>query len=111
MNVPIEIVLSGAGIVVASAAFVREFVLVGRRRLGYRVQMDTPVTGETESASLVGALRNLSTPEIPGMPLDLSRLSVVLVRVENSGTLAIDADDYRMRSPESALIGRSEERR
>lgn len=105
MNVPLEIVLSGAGIVVASAAFVREFVLVGRRRLGYRVQMDTPVTGETESASLVGALRNLSTTEIPGMPLDLSRLSVVLVRVENSGTLAIDADDYRMRSPESALIG------
>jgi phosphate transport system substrate-binding protein len=58
--------------------------------------MDTPVTGETDTASLVGALANLGTPEAGGAQLDLSKLSVVLVRVENSGTLAIDPDDYTM---------------
>ncbi|PKV80455.1 PstS family phosphate ABC transporter substrate-binding protein [Nocardia fluminea] len=96
MDIPVELIVSGTGLAVASAAFVREFVLVGRRRLGYRFQMDTPVTGETDTASLVGALANLSTPEAGGPQLDLSKLSVVLIRVENGGTLAIDPDDYTM---------------
>lgn len=96
MDIPLELILSGIGLAVASAAFMREFVLVGRRRLGYRFQMDTPVTGETDTASLVGALRNLRTPEVGGSPLDLSKLSVVLIRIENNGTLAIDAEDYTM---------------
>ncbi|MFC6012846.1 PstS family phosphate ABC transporter substrate-binding protein [Nocardia lasii] len=104
MDIPVELVLSAIGLVVASAAFVREFVLVGRRRLGYRVQMDTPVTGETDTASLVGALRNLSTPELGGAALDLSALSVVLVRIDNSGTLAIDAADYTM-GPTNSPVG------
>ncbi|TCJ99238.1 PstS family phosphate ABC transporter substrate-binding protein [Nocardia alba] len=96
MEIPVELIVSVTGLAVASAAFVREFILVGRRRLGYRFQMDTPVTGETDTASLVGALANLSTPEVGGAPLELSKLSVVLVRVENGGTLAVDPDDYTM---------------
>ncbi|WP_410869925.1 PstS family phosphate ABC transporter substrate-binding protein [Nocardia sp. A7] len=101
---PIEIVLSLLGIVVASAAFLREFVLVGRRRLGYRVQMDTPVTGETESA-LAGALRNLRTPEDGGQAWELANLSLVLVRIENAGSLRIDDNDYTMRNAESDRVG------
>ncbi|MFE1591797.1 substrate-binding domain-containing protein [Nocardia sp. NPDC058705] len=104
MDIPLELILSAIGLVVASAAFVREFVLVGRRRLGYRFQMDTPVTGETETTSLVGALNNLSTPEVGGETLDLSKLSVVLIRIENSGTLAVDTDDYTMRGADP-LVG------
>lgn len=41
---PVEIVLSLLGLIVATATFLREFVFVGRKRLGYRVQMNTPAS-------------------------------------------------------------------
>ncbi|GGN71394.1 phosphate-binding protein [Nocardia rhizosphaerihabitans] len=110
---PIEIVLSVIGIVVALAAFLREFVLVGRRRLGYRVQMDTPVTGEIEfpvpngtaDPDVTGALRNLRTTVAGNPEWQLKNLSLVLVRIENSGSLRIDADDYTMDSHAGNRVG------
>ncbi|MFF2086289.1 PstS family phosphate ABC transporter substrate-binding protein [Nocardia sp. NPDC058176] len=110
---PFEVVLSIIGIVVAVAAFLREFVLVGRRRLGYRVQMDTPVTGEIEFSApntptdpdVTGALRNLRTTVAGGQDWQLKKLSLVLVRIENSGSLGIDAADYTMRSDGQPTVG------
>lgn len=90
---PIEIVLALAGVAVPIAAFLYEFVVVGRRRLGYRVQMDTPVTGEIESV-FPGVLTRLR-PESTDGATDLKDLSVVLVRIENSGATTIDTSDYQ----------------
>ncbi|PXX64105.1 phosphate ABC transporter substrate-binding protein (PhoT family) [Nocardia tenerifensis] len=98
---PIEIVLALVGIAVPIGAFLYEFVFVGRRRLGYRVQMDTPVTGEVESV-FPGVLPQLR-PAADGASPDLKDLSVVLVRIENSGATTIDTHDYK--APDPARIG------
>ncbi|MFI5718279.1 PstS family phosphate ABC transporter substrate-binding protein [Nocardia sp. NPDC051750] len=86
------VVLPLAGIAIPVGAFVWEFVFVGRKRLGWRVQMDTPVTGEAESGH-AGALRQLRQTA-GGAERNLQDLSVVLVRIENNGTTTIDATDY-----------------
>ncbi|MFD6156822.1 PstS family phosphate ABC transporter substrate-binding protein [Nocardia sp. NPDC060256] len=98
---PIEIVLAVIGIVVPIGAFLYEFVIVGRKRLGYRVQMDTPVTGEVESV-FPGVLPQLR-PALDGASPDLKDLSIVLVRIENSGATPIDTHDYK--APDPARIG------
>ncbi|MEU7765189.1 substrate-binding domain-containing protein [Nocardia sp. NPDC049190] len=98
---PLEIVLALIGIAVPIAAFLWEFVFAGRRRLGYRVQMDTPVTGEISSV-FPGVLPQLR-PSIDGASPSLKDISVVLVRIENSGVTTIDTQDYK--APESARIG------
>lgn len=88
---PLGEVLAIVGILVPVLAFAWEFILVGRKRLGYRVQMDTPVTGEVESA-FPGLLTQLR----PGSDGSLSDLSIVLMRVENDGATTIDEHDYRV---------------
>ncbi|WP_435593716.1 PstS family phosphate ABC transporter substrate-binding protein [Nocardia sp. bgisy118] len=88
----LDTVLALVGIAVPVAAFAWEFVFVGRRRLGYRVQMDTPVTGEIESV-FPGVLENLRANTGDAGP-ELRDLSVALVRIENSGSTAITASDY-----------------
>ncbi|RJO74927.1 phosphate-binding protein [Nocardia panacis] len=98
---PIEILLALIGIAVPIIAFTWEFVLVGRRRLGYRVQMDTPVTGEIESV-FPGVLPQLR-PSDDGRSPELKDLSVVLVRIENSGVTTIDPGDYAV--PENSRVG------
>ncbi|WP_043655117.1 substrate-binding domain-containing protein [Nocardia thailandica] len=100
---PIETVLAVIGIAVSGAAFVREFVLVGRKKLGYRVQMDVPIT-EMTSAATAGALENLLANG-EGGSWDRTKLSVVLVRIENSGSLAIEADDYTLSDPARPKVG------
>ncbi|MFD6351778.1 substrate-binding domain-containing protein [Nocardia tengchongensis] len=98
---PLEIMLAIIGIAVPIMAFVWEFVLVGRKRLGYRVQMDTPVTGEIESV-FPGVLPQLR-PEGDGAAPELQDLSVVLVRIENNGLTDVDGTDYA--SPASDQVG------
>lgn len=61
---PVEIVLAIIAILLSAGAFLWEFVFVGRRQLGYRVQMDTPVTGEIESV-FPGVLPQLR-PDLDG---------------------------------------------
>ncbi|MFC9898236.1 substrate-binding domain-containing protein [Nocardia sp. NPDC127579] len=102
---PLDTVLALIGIAVPVGAFLWEFAVVGRRRLGYRVQMDTPVTGEITSA-FPGVLEQLS-PD----PATLRDLSVVLVRVENSGASAIEPGDYLLPSPRIGLHLRFPQRR
>ncbi|WP_431956590.1 PstS family phosphate ABC transporter substrate-binding protein [Nocardia lijiangensis] len=108
----LDTVLALIGIAVPVAAFLWEFVFVGRRRLGYRVQMDTPVTGEIESV-FPGVLENLR-PNAENSGPELRDLSIVLVRIENSGSTAITASDYlaptarvglHLRFPRRRVIG------
>ncbi|MFI9509982.1 PstS family phosphate ABC transporter substrate-binding protein [Nocardia sp. NPDC052566] len=98
---PVEIMLALIGIAVPIIAFLWEFVFVGRRRIGYRVQMDTPVTGEIESV-FPGVLPQLR-PDIDGSSPALTDLSVVLVRIENSGSTPIDTHDYS--APDTGRVG------
>lgn len=75
---------------VPSIAAFYEFVLKGRKRLGFRVQMDTTTTNVAETdAELPGALLELQNHGVP-----LKNASLVLLRVENNGFTYIDTHDY-----------------
>ncbi len=86
---PWQIVLAVLALVVPIFAFLWEFVLVGRKRLGYRVQMDTTARQEVASEN-AGALRRLEREG--GAPL--VDPSFVLLRIENTGTTNVDTTDY-----------------
>ncbi|MEV5487724.1 substrate-binding domain-containing protein [Streptomyces bobili] len=75
-------------IAIPSLGFLWEFAVVGRKRLGYRVQMDTLAEHATQSP-YAGVLRD--------MQLNGHRLkdpSFVLLRIENAGSVLIDDIDY-----------------
>jgi hypothetical protein len=55
-NFPWGVALAVFGVVVPIVAFLYEFVFLGRKRLGYRVQRDTRVIGEVPS-QYAGALQ------------------------------------------------------
>jgi ABC-type phosphate transport system substrate-binding protein len=76
---PWEITLTVLGVVIPTAAGVYEFFFVGRKRLGYRIQMDTRAFGE----DFAGARHP----------------SLVLVRIENNGSVPVDVDDYMESEP------------
>ncbi|MFF8192437.1 hypothetical protein ACF05L_16585 [Streptomyces bobili] len=75
-------------IAIPSLGFLGEFAVVGRKRLGCRVQMDTLAEHATQSP-YAGVLRD--------MRLNGHRLkdpSFVLLRIENAGSALIDDIDY-----------------
>ncbi|MFE3541395.1 PstS family phosphate ABC transporter substrate-binding protein [Nocardia sp. NPDC059177] len=82
---PIDVVLSLIGLLVAVAAFLREFVFVGRKRLGYRVQMNTPASRILEDPNAAPTPANSEAPQ---------QKSLVLIRIENDGNAAIEDSDY-----------------
>ncbi|WP_158884776.1 substrate-binding domain-containing protein [Amycolatopsis anabasis] len=88
-NFPWELFLAVFAVVVPIFAFLWEFVFVGRKRLGYRVQMDTTARQEATSEN-AGAWRRLERES--GAPL--VDPSFVLLRIENTGTTNIDTNDY-----------------
>ncbi|MBG0568681.1 substrate-binding domain-containing protein [Actinoplanes sp. NEAU-A11] len=73
---------------VPTVAAVYEFVIKGRKRLGYRVQMDTTVTDVVQSEH-AGPLRELREGGDP-----LAKPTLVLLRIENNGASFIDTHDY-----------------
>jgi phosphate transport system substrate-binding protein len=83
------LVLAIVGIAVPFIAFVWEFVVVGRKQLGYRVQMDTRIAPNSTS-SHSAALTLLTRSD----GRQLTDASLVLVRIENSGTTHLVGDDY-----------------
>ncbi|MFI1091231.1 PstS family phosphate ABC transporter substrate-binding protein [Streptomyces sp. NPDC020917] len=89
MNVPWEITLAVLGLVVPVVAALYEFAFNGRKRLGYRVQMDTTVTDLVHS-EYAGALQQLRLQDGRA----LVDPSFVLLRVENNGVTNIDTGDY-----------------
>lgn len=77
-----------SSIAIPSLAFFWEFAVVGRKRLGYRVQMDALAADATQSP-YAGVLRD--------MQRDGHRLkdpSFVLLRIENAGSAPIEEGDY-----------------
>lgn len=90
--------LAGLGIVVPGIAAIYEFVVKGRKRLGYRVQMDTTANDVGETAA-PGALGELSKDGVP-----LVDPSIVLLRIENTGRTNIDEHDYAVREDDKAGI-------
>ncbi|MHA6616443.1 PstS family phosphate ABC transporter substrate-binding protein [Pseudonocardia sp. DLS-67] len=97
-NFPWEIVLAVIGVVVTASAFLWEFVFVGRKRLGYRVQMDTT---PTDVSSLhAGAWRRLERED----NTPLVDPSFVLLRIENIGATKIDETDYAVPAGDAAGI-------
>ncbi|MGP3966822.1 PstS family phosphate ABC transporter substrate-binding protein [Streptomyces sp. 6N223] len=72
--IPWEITLAILGVVVPIIAALWEFTLLGFKRLGYRVQMDTE-----------------ATQALPG----LDHPSLVLLRIENNGVANVKAEDYQ----------------
>ncbi|MDT0265029.1 substrate-binding domain-containing protein [Streptomyces sp. DSM 44915] len=84
-----DVFLTVLGLVVPIIAALYEFVFVGRKRLGYRVQLDTIASDEVHSA-YGGALQRLQrAPDTP-----LTDPSFVLLRFENNGATHIDESDY-----------------
>jgi ABC-type phosphate transport system substrate-binding protein len=78
-TIPWEITLTVLGVVIPTVAGVYEFFFIGRKRLGYRIQMDTRAFGE----DFAGARHP----------------SLVLVRIENNGSVPVDVDDYMESEP------------
>ena len=77
------------GLAVPVAAALWEFVLAGRKRLGYRVQMDT-TAGDAAASPYAGVLQQMERTN--GVPL--RDPSFLLLRVENSGWAPIVEEDY-----------------
>lgn len=84
---PWEIVLAVIGVLVTAGAFLWE-LLVGRKRLGYRVQVDT--TPSAVSSLHAGAWRRLERESNKR----LADPSFVLLRIENIGATKIAESDY-----------------
>ncbi|MBL7256857.1 substrate-binding domain-containing protein [Paractinoplanes lichenicola] len=90
--------LAALGIVVPTIAAIYEFLVKGRKRLGYRVQMDTTANDVGETAA-PGALGELSKDGVA-----LVDPSIVLLRIENTGRTNIDEHDYAVRDDDHAGI-------
>ncbi|WP_217140465.1 substrate-binding domain-containing protein [Streptomyces sp. AC627_RSS907] len=89
-GVPWESVIAVLGLAVPVAAALWEFFLAGRKRLGYRVQMDTSARDSaTSSGPEAGVLQRMQWDGA-----ELRDPSVVLLRIENVGWTPIVEDDY-----------------
>lgn len=83
-----ENLLALLGVVVTVGGLSYERLIPGRKRIGYRVQMDTLIDDSTQGGPIHQRLRMLeNTPDLAGA-------SLVLLRIENDGFRSIDADDY-----------------
>ncbi|MEV7284490.1 substrate-binding domain-containing protein [Streptomyces sp. NPDC093252] len=88
MNDQVERWIAVLSLAVPVAAFLWEFFVVGRKRLGYRVQMDTLAAD---------AIQSQHAEVLRGLERDGHRLkdpSFVLLRIENAGSAQIEAADY-----------------
>jgi ABC-type phosphate transport system substrate-binding protein len=91
------VALATLGVVVPGIAAVYEFVVKGRKRIGYRVQMDTTATDVAETAE-PGALAELRRDGVK-----LNDPTLVLLRIENNGATNIDTHDYAV--PDDDPVG------
>lgn len=92
-NFLLTVLVPVLSVVVALGAFLWEFILIGRRRLGYRVQMDTLAADEVSSEH-AGVLKQIGEDGRA-----LTDPSFVLLRIENNGATYIDSSDYAVVDP------------
>ncbi|WP_432161983.1 substrate-binding domain-containing protein [Streptomyces tendae] len=77
------------GLAVPVVAALWEFVLAGRKRLGYRVQLDTTIRDSAASGPATTVLQRMQWDGT-----NLRDPSVVLLRIENAGWSPVVAGDY-----------------
>ncbi|MFD8377701.1 substrate-binding domain-containing protein [Streptomyces sp. NPDC059679] len=83
-----ENLLALLGVVVTVGGLSYERLIPGRKRIGYRVQMDTLIDDSPDDGHIHHRLRMLeNTPDLAGA-------SLVLLRIENDGFRSVDIDDY-----------------
>jgi phosphate transport system substrate-binding protein len=107
VNNVLTYVFAVVGVVVPVIAFLWEFVFSGRKRLGYRVQVNDPVrasSDSTEETSQLGVLRQLTPEDDDGTSVPLDDMSLVLLKIENNGWTEIERDDYRYGKDDSSGI-------
>ncbi|MQY27534.1 hypothetical protein NRB56_31170 [Nocardia sp. RB56] len=93
-------VFAVVGVVVPVVAFSWEFILSGRKRLGYRVQVNDLVRASADSAeeaAQLGVLQQLlpKKGDDGAKPAKLGDMSIVLLKIENNGWTEIGHEDYR----------------
>lgn len=93
-----SVALASLGVIVPGIAAFYEFVLKGRKRLGYRVQLDTTAT-EVVATPFRGALGEMRIADVP-----LADPTLVLLRIENIGSADIGEDDYAVPNGSTAGI-------
>lgn len=89
----LAVILAVIGIAVPTFAFLWEFFFARRKRLGYRIQLNTSAIGGV-GADYAGILAGMRQAD--GTPL--VDPSFVLVRIENDGVTPIDESDYQVLS-------------
>lgn len=91
--VSLETIVAILSVVIPLGAFAWEFIFIRRKRLGYRVQMDTLAT-DTAHAPNADVLRRIEDKN----GRKLNEPSFVLLRIENAGWLEIVEGDYLTRA-------------
>ncbi|WP_306215934.1 PstS family phosphate ABC transporter substrate-binding protein [Actinoplanes sp. RD1] len=89
MTLTLNTTIALLSVAVPALAFVWEFAVVRRKRLGYRVQMDSRAS-DTAHAPGAEVLRRIGA----NGDTQLRDPSFVLIRVENAGWMEIDETDY-----------------
>ncbi|OEU90411.1 phosphate ABC transporter substrate-binding protein [Streptomyces abyssalis] len=86
-----ESLLAVLGVLATVGVLAYERLIPGLKRIGYRVQMDTPIGGDAHNGQ----------PDVRlglfGEAPEMSDASLVLLRIENDGLRGISADDYTWR--------------
>ncbi|MGW5865821.1 PstS family phosphate ABC transporter substrate-binding protein [Streptomyces sp. NPDC055239] len=93
-----ESMVAALGLAIPVGAALWEFGFAGRKRLGYRVQMDTTAKN-ADTHPHAGVLRQMQQNGT-----SLADPSFVLLRVQNSGWTHIDANDYVVRDDDQVGI-------
>ncbi|WP_314174004.1 PstS family phosphate ABC transporter substrate-binding protein [Streptomyces winkii] len=86
-----ENLLALLGVLATVGVLTYERLMPGLKRIGYRVQMDTPIGGDAHNGQ----------PDVRlglfGEAPEMSDASLVLLRIENDGLRGISSDDYTSR--------------
>ncbi|WKX70278.1 substrate-binding domain-containing protein [Streptomyces sp. XD-27] len=98
-----ETILAAAGLVATGAVWAVERFLPGRKRIGYRVQMDTAIGMNPQAAHSIVQLRLLRENQ------EVADATLALLRVENDGSKDIVRHDYQepltVRFPGRTVVG------
>ncbi|GAA2518549.1 substrate-binding domain-containing protein [Streptomyces gobitricini] len=87
------------GVLVSAAMLWYERRVPRRKRIGHRVQLDTPIGNDARN----GARANVRLGLFGETP-DMSDATLVLLRVENDGAQSIVGDDYTARGPHGLTV-------
>ncbi|NKY13018.1 substrate-binding domain-containing protein [Streptomyces somaliensis] len=89
------------GVLASVAALWYERRVPRRKRLGYRVQMDTPIGSNVRDGGRANVRVGLFGE---GPDIDLSDATLVLLRIENDGPQSVGDDDYTSRPPHGLTV-------